>query len=181
MSEVGASTAVFLRKHAPEVGRAGLLSALVGRHRRTALKRMMSGRIEPRDVVRLMATLDLGIADGMVRDIAPLPVIGAAARPFLTFGPTGPMPGRVLAGWAWHSTALRAEARRLRAAGTIVTLFAFTPTLWQHRASFHPDGYWEQRGGLFRLSDATGSLFLWIRLRDRVERECARLASLRPV
>ena len=181
LNELGASTAVFLRKYAQESDRAGALDALRLKHRQTALRRMVSGRMEPRDVKRLLATLEQGIRDGLARRIADLPPIPAATAPFLPFSGTGPKPGAVFAGWFWNRRRLHADALRLRAAGTIVTVMTFTPSALHHHMRFSDSGFWEQRGGVFGRSSPSGPLVRFTRLRDRIRRECAGLASFRPL
>lgn len=64
--EIGASQAVFLRKHAPDNIAEGL-EVLRDEQRKRLLGFMVNGRCEPRDVEPLLTDLDAGITDGMTR------------------------------------------------------------------------------------------------------------------
>ena len=59
----------------------------------------------------------------------------------------------------------------------MVLLFSLTAR--PHHLRFHPDGYWEQSGGLFGRSDRHGPAWRWFTRKTRVRAECARLAPLR--
>jgi hypothetical protein len=63
----------------------------------------------------------------------------------------------------------------------VVTLILMSPTIRAHRHRLHPDGYWEQRGGLFGPSERDQPRLRWWRLGARVRAEAARIAPFRPV
>lgn len=179
LREVGASTAVFLRKHAPVTEHRAAIDALIAERRTSLLRHMVDGRLEPRDVRRVLATLQDGIAEGLVRRIAPLVAIGVPSAPFLPFrqGPTGR--SRHIEGRPWQRRALERQAARLVRAGDIVTVFRFSPTARAHRVRFSHGGWWEQSGGLFGRSERTGPRVRVIRFSARVQTEWARVAKLR--
>ena len=179
LHDIGASTMVVLRKHAPPHTHGGALAALRAEQRARLLRLVVGGQLEPRDVALLMATLERGVAAGLAVTPAPLPPIGAAAAAFCRLQGTGPRPGRVVAGWWFQKAALRADA--MRRTGEIVTVLRFTPTALYHRMRFHADGYWEQTGGLWGRAERQGRLIRPLRFQPRVAQECARLASVRPV
>ncbi|WP_114966568.1 glycosyltransferase family 2 protein [Alkalilacustris brevis] len=180
--EIGASTAVFLRKHAPPARHDMVLAALARDQRRRALEHMVAGRLEPRDVKRLLESLAAGVADGQQRQIARLPPIGDPQAPFRLFAPAhGPRPGRILAGWTWQGRKLRRAARRHLAAGAVVTVFRFSPTTLFHHMIFHPDGYWLQTGGLWGRSERSQPLLRACGFARRLRAETARIAPYRPV
>lgn len=178
LHDIGASLAVFLRRHAGDM-------AALDRQRRTerarALAHMVAGRIEPHEVGRLMAGFEAGVAEGLVRPLPPLlPLTGAGAGDFARFPGTGPRPGAVIAGLFRARRRLEAQAASARAAGAVVTLLILWPGLWRHRHLFRADGIWDQRGGLWGRSDRGARAPLG-GLSTRAGHEAARLARFRPV
>jgi GT2 family glycosyltransferase len=177
--EEGASLAVFLRRHAPEALEARF-AVFRGEQRARLLRHMVAGRIEPRDVGRLMASLGEGWEDGKLRPLQPLPPLGHAERGFLPFeGGADRGLGVVAAGWAWNARRLRAEAAEAARDGATVSLFLFSPTAWRHRVRFTEAGVWEQAGGLWGLSERTAPRGAALTLRRRLRREAARVAPVR--
>jgi hypothetical protein len=178
LSEVGASTAVFLRKHGSaeslELGRNRLFS---NQHRRL-IEQMVQGVIEPGDVAPLMAGLSRGFEDGLTRTLTPLSPIpdGPAFRPF-----PSRMSGqsRVIAGRPWRRRRLAADARASVAEGDVTTVLTLSPTTLAHRATFSPDGFWRQWGGVFGRTDRAGPRFRWTSFAERVRKEEACISDLR--
>ena len=177
LHEIGASTAVFLRRHADGAGERDL-AALTDRERRRALGHMVAGRIEPRDVVRLLQSLRAGWDDGLARPLTQLSPIPATSD-FLPLQETGPRPGLVLWGWRHQADSLNARARAAVAQGRIVTLVLFTPDARPHWLGFGADGVWRQQGGLFGPAERSEAAFRLWRRADRVDHEIARLCRLR--
>lgn len=182
LHDVGASTAIVLRRHGvTEVERAGVLGWLEDTRRRHLLAMMVDGRLEPGDVGRLMTTLSEGWQAGS-QAVLPEPVRVAAepVEPFLRF-PTVQRPGRVIAGPVWRAARIRATAAAEVAAGRIVTAMILSPTPLAHRMGFDPAGYWVQAGGLFGRSDRTAARLQFWGLAARVRKEARRIAPFRPV
>ncbi len=182
LGEIGASSAVFLRKHAPEgTPIKARLAAMEREQRRRLLGHMVTGRLEPRDVGRLLEGFAEGIAAGLRREIAPLHPIGAPKAPFLRFPESGPRAGRVLAGWIWQGRRMRRTARAQVGDGAVVTVLRLSPSTFYHHVRFHPDGYWLQTGGLWGRSDRDQPLIRPYRFVARMRAEIARIAPFRPV
>lgn len=179
LHEVAASTAVFLRRHADAAALAAGWPQLWHDQRRRLLRMMVEGRIEPRDLRRLLATLEAGWHDGIQRPLALPPPI-PAPPPFLPLPGTGPRPGQVLAGRIWQARSLARQAESALAAGRIVTVFRLSPTILRHWHRFHPRGYWIQTGGLFGIADRNGRKPVLAGFRRRVHAEAAKWAELRP-
>lgn len=179
--DVGASTSVFLRKHAPGIAPDGPLAALERAQRRRLLQHMVAGGLEPRDVGRLMAGLAAGIRDGMARELDPLLPLPVPHSPFLPLPGAGPRPGRVLAGWWWQGRGLARAARSHAEAGAVVTVFRFSPSTFFHRMSFRPEGYWLQSGGLWGRSERSQPLLRGWRFGARLRAETSRIAAVRPI
>ncbi len=179
LHDIGASTAVFLRKHAPSSRHDGALDRLRRHERRRLLAHMVYGRLEPSDVTRLMRGLESGIADGMTRRLTRFTPLTTADLPFRQLDVVGPRPGRVIAGWCWQDRRLRSEARAAVQRGAIVTVFRFSPTTLYHQHRFHQDGYWEQTGGVWGRSERDGPLIRPVGFATRLRQEMARLSPLR--
>jgi GT2 family glycosyltransferase len=179
--EIGASSAVFLRKHAPGIDPAGPLAALMRSEERRLMRHMVSGGLEPRDVGRLLAGLEAGIAEGLAREIDPLLPIGPPPEEFRPLPGTGPRPVRLLSGWIWQGPGLARAAAAQAAAGAVVTVVRLSPTPAYHRLRFTDQGYWLQTGGVWGRSLRQRPLVQPWRMRSRVRAEATRLAAARPV
>ncbi|GKY86375.1 glycosyltransferase family 2 protein [Sinisalibacter aestuarii] len=180
LTEIGASSSLFLRKHAPNADADAQRAALRDTHRKALLRYMVDGALEPRDVERLLAGFEAGFAAGLSREMTALAPLPPAPAPFLRFR-RQPVSGvsRHVAGRPWNRPRLRREAADAVAAGDIVTLFRFSPTALPHRVQFHPGGWWEQRGGLFGRADRADPVFRLQGFRERVHKEWAHVAALR--
>lgn len=180
LREIGASSMVFLRKHAPEQDWPGALERLRAEQRRRLLVHMVRGGLEPRDVGRLLEGLEEGIAEGRRRALDPLlPLVGSGA-PFLPFARASRSCRSVcLAGRSWSRRRLRARALDAVRAGDVASVFRFSPTALYHDVRFVRDGYWLQRGGLFGRAERSEPVFRFVSFRNRVAQEWARVAKLR--
>lgn len=176
--DIGASWAVFQRKFLAEAHRRAHWRDIRAGERRRALSLMVQGRLEPCDVRRLMARLDLGYGQGMERLIGGGRVAAHAATPFAAISGRA---GRHVAITARSLFPRRARARAKDAVkkGAIVTLLMMSPTTLYHKARFHPDGYWEQTGGQFGKSLRSDPIFQLWRAQRRALREFERISAVR--
>lgn len=151
--DIGASTAVYLRKFAPE----GAIDAALNRLRAGQAARLERfrnrGKLSRNRLSELTEGLEAGIAAGLVRDLAQLPPIGPSDAPFLPFPALPGGKHRLIAGRRISAPRLRLMARQALAGGDRVTLLLLAPTPHHHRMRFTEDGIWEQTGGLFGRSD----------------------------
>lgn len=175
LAEIGRSLARFIAQH-------GTPDALP-RHRADQharlIRHMISGALEPRDVSRLMAGLNAGLAIPASRpQIAALP---ATKLPFTPLPNTGPREGCFILGTERDRATLESAARIARDAGKIVTLMILARGLRPHRHRFTSNGWWEQSGGRFGRGFRGGSRFAWQDANTRRADEMARLALYRPV
>ncbi len=174
LTEIGASTAVFQRKHAEMTDKVPARLA----QRRRLLRHMMAGDLMPGDVRRLLRGFDGGWTEGMNR------VVGQHAklpRPD-DFKPINvPVSGHeVHRARFWQAKRAMTQAAETVSGGTRVTLFLFSLTTRKHRVWFDPHGFWVQRGGQFGQSVRTGPHFRFWRAKARVAHEAARLSQVRP-
>lgn len=179
LTEIGASMALFLAKHCPEAERAAAWKAFRADQRRRLLAYMRRGPLAPDDVLRLLRGLDRGRRDGMNRRFGNLPALAGPETPFLPFPGRPGAPRAVLSGRVWNRSAMRAEAAERVARGEIVSVFRFSHTALYHRLRFHPDGYWEQIGGLWGRSERQGRAVTPWFFGARLRAEARRVAEFR--
>ncbi|MGO4914546.1 glycosyltransferase family 2 protein [Pseudogemmobacter sp. W21_MBD1_M6] len=178
--EIGASFAAFLRKHAAPDQRDAAFAVFRSTQRRRLVRYMVDGRLEPRDVRRILAGLESGFSEGEKRPLAPLTALSGAPPAFLRFNWTGATGASiVVAGRIWQRRALRKTAAERVNRGDLVSVFIFSHTALFHSVRFHPDGYWEQRGGLFGRSDRSQPMFRLCGFRARLAAEIARVGAVR--
>jgi O-antigen biosynthesis protein len=178
LGDIGASSMRFLRKHADPIRHGAALAQLRQEQSARVVGLTQSGHLQPAEAAALIRGLEAGIERGAVEplaDAAPVP----AAPPFLPLAGTGPRQWVLLAGWWRQRHRLRRDAREAAAAGKLVQLMLFSLNARPHRMQFHPEGYWEQAGGLLGRSDRSGPRLRLFTLHSRVQAECARLASVR--
>lgn len=175
--DVGRSLAIFLAAHLADETVADALARHREAERRRLVRYMVSGHAEPRDVRHLLARFDAGVRDGTGFRPAPPRHIAEPGDAAFRTDPPGPV--RVLAGRPWSRPSLRRQAGDAAAGGDGVSLFLFSPTALYHRVTFDPDGYWEQRGGLFGRSDRSEALVRVESFSGRLAREVARVAKVR--
>jgi O-antigen biosynthesis protein len=178
--DIAASTAIFLRRHAPTADMVCALRDMTDREAARAKHHRIAGRIGTAEEAALMHSLALGWAEGMVRPLLLLPPLTASAADLLILPDTGPRKGRVIAARVWQLPRLRANAADAVAAGEVITLFCLAPTMRAHRVAFQPEGFWLQTGGIFGRSLRDGPRLRLISFRKRIAQEVARIAGLRP-
>lgn len=178
--DIGASTALFLRRHAGRATNADR-NALEQREQTRAIGHLVAGRIEPRDLRRLMASLHAGWHDGLSRPLSDLTPLTTDPSPFVPLPDTFPRQGRLLSGPQKDAEKLRAEAQELTRSGIIPTILLYGPTIRPHWHSYDPRGFWEQTGGLYGRSDRSQPLFTPWRQDARTLAEAKRIGQFRPL
>ncbi len=145
--DIGASSALFLRKHAPE-GMEAALAELEAAQRARLLRLARKRKLGPEEIRRLMESLAEGVAAGRVRP-SEVPEVAEAGRSFAAMRTELPPPARRLDGWLHRAGPIRAEAAAQVAAGVPTVILLLEPSPRKHRRAFTEGGWWEQRGGLF--------------------------------
>lgn len=177
--DIAASTAIFLRRHAPTSDFAAALQRLSVREAARIATHRRAGRINADAEFALLSSLTKGWAAGLAQ---PLPLLTPQlpSPPPLLPLPAGPRPGLILAGRIWQKRRLLQQAKSA-AQSHIVTVICLTPTAKPHKLSFQPEGFWLQTGGLFGQSVRQGPRLRLIRFRHRIATEAARLANFRAI
>ena len=178
--DIAASTAFYLRRHAPEADMVAALSDMTDREAARARHHRVAGRIGTAEEAALMQSLALGWADGLVRPLSALPPLALPQLDLMPLPGAGPRKGRVIAGRFWQRQRLIGEATQAVKAGEVVTVICLAPTIRAHRMAFHAQGYWLQTGGLFGRSDRDSARLRLTGFRRRIAAETARVAGLRP-
>lgn len=176
--DIGASWAVFQRKHIAQIEHAPQWTRLRNDERHRLLRHLVTGGLEPRDVRRLMRRLDEGYAAGTVRPFGKshLPTHPVAAFEKFPFKPRNSV---LVQARPWRLKEARTKAEEIARNGSIVTLFSFSLTAMYHQVGFTRSGIWLQRGGLFGKSKRSEPLFKMTTRARRVEKERGRVASQR--
>lgn len=176
--DIGASWAVFQRKHIAPAQHRPQWQRLRNGERQRLLRHMVSGGLEPRDVRRLMRRLDDGYAEGQKR---PFGVPQLPAHPVSAFMP---FPNQTRASVLiatrplYFKRDVENAAQRVKN-GEIVTLLSLSPSAMFHQSKFTAEGIWLQRGGLFGRSERKGPLFRLTTRGKRIKRETIRIARQR--
>lgn len=177
--EIGASWAVFLGKHAGPADAALAWARVQATERRRALKHLVSGGVEPRDVRRLMDSLRAGYRDGQNRAAPQNNKLSENRPDFRPFPSKTVARSHLISGRVWSRRKQRSQAKQQVTAGEIVTVLRFSPTALYHHIVFRDDGYWEQTGGLFGKSERSQKvLSLWW-FAERVRAEASRVQVVR--
>ena len=179
--DIGASLAIFLRKHFAG-DREARWRKEYAEQRNRLLRHMRDGRIEPRDVGRLLGTLQAGWNDGMARSLAPLVSLAGPVSPFLELRPD-PAPGvhQIVSVPRRRARVGHQLAATLVQQGHRVSLYIFSITAVYHRVRFDPAGYWVQDGGLFGKSERSDPIWRYWSRSARLQREVARNAAVRDI
>lgn len=180
LSEIGASWAIFQRKHVSKEEWFAHWAQICAEQRRRLIRHMLTGRLEPRDVRRLLRGLREGYATGMARSFGVGALPEHALRPFTRF-PSGPRVVGYTAACRWRGAEALARAADRVKAGRIETVLVVSLTSLFHRVFFNEHGVWVQRGGLFGKADRSDPLFRVTNLSRRAAREARRVAKVRGV
>ncbi|WP_370161233.1 glycosyltransferase family 2 protein [Limimaricola soesokkakensis] len=180
LSEIGASLAVFLRRHGARLDGNARIEAERAAQRRRLLHHMQWGRIAPSDVGPLMAGFDAGVSEGRLRELKRLSPLDEPPPPFAPLHDDMPdVPSVWLSARPFTARAQMAEAAMLAARGHVVTLLVLWPDARRHRLRFDPRGVWVQSGGLFGPSLPGDPAFRYWRFAERAAFEEARQRALR--
>lgn len=176
--DIGASLAVFLRKHADPQAHKGALLALEAAQSTRLLRMTRRRELDVAGMRGLMNSLREGIEEGHTRPVF-MPNIEPNKGEFDPFQYANPADHKVLSGRFFQRGKLRKSAQDFVAQGHPVSLFMFEPTPRKHRVEFTDGGWWEQTGGLYGPADRSEKrLQLWA-FNSRLTQECRRISATR--
>ncbi|MTH76629.1 glycosyltransferase family 2 protein [Paracoccus aestuariivivens] len=167
---IGRSSAIFAARYG------GAVDGLRQSQRARLLRHMIAGRIDPLSVGPILRTLDEGIAEGATIN-APLPKFQDIEMGDFLPMPVGAGERVYLSGWYWQRHKLQKKALAQTKNGRLVTIIILTPTFLPHRKHLHPDGWWEQHGGVWGASQPGDSALMLMGARTRFLRERAFFAA----
>ena len=178
LSDVGRSSALFVRKHS-RVDLAIARKSIRAREQRRLLQFMIRGVCEPRDVERILSTFDSGWEDGNQCAVTALRPLTSGNTPFRAFR-TSPVGHRI------YTSRVTGRRRALAAATKIVesnevaaSIISISLTSLPHRVQYTQDGVWLHTGGQFNGKGRMGLPFKWCRFAKRTSEEIARVAKQR--
>ena len=177
--EIGASLVVYLRKHAPESLHKDAINNMRGEQRGRALRHMVNGLIEPRDVEPLLQTFENGVDAGWQRELSKLVKIPSGARKFRSIAKRYSGTHEVFAGNRLARKSLAKNAVNAVQNGKRASVFVFSLNARAHSARFTHRGNWLQAGGIFGWSTRSGRRVFWTTQRKRLRQEVKRLAKVR--
>jgi GT2 family glycosyltransferase len=179
--DIGASTAVFLRKHTPLEKHHAALAAMRVAQTMRLHRHLITGALEPRDIRRLLQSLEDGVVDGTWRLIAAQTPLLASPTAFRRFSTNPATKGSFLVDWIWNSAKLASRARIEAENGHSTTILRLSPSVFWHRSWFHSNGYWEQSGGLWGKSARNGPFVVMGTKKSRNLLEKLRISKFRPM
>ncbi|MEM6938602.1 MAG: glycosyltransferase [Pseudomonadota bacterium] len=178
--EIGASWAVFQRKHVPSDARLRQWQGIYAAQRARLLKHMVQGGLEPFTVRKLLSRLEMGYAEGQAREL-----IGhnLKEKPFGSFrlSRTLPSASRFLVTTPRNLTSTLAQAAENRSKGEIVTILSLSMTALFHHTAYHNQGVWLQQGGTYGRSERSDPIVTWSTRAERASRERQRVALQRAI
>ncbi len=177
LCDIGRSTRVFLLRHFYG-DPTEIYDRMLRRERARLLTHMVQGNLEPRDVPRILASVQVGWADGHHASRTTLYV----ERQDTVFQALEvPCSGHQIAAALFLSRRKKVQtfAKEQVARGARVTVFSFSLTNARHYVRYVEDGFWLQTGGLFGRTRRLDRRFKWCKFAHRVRHEIARIAKLR--
>jgi len=178
LGDIGRSTAVYMRRHGG-IDENELWDRLRTRERMRAIRHMVQGTCEPRDVRRLMNGLHEGWKSGLSMRLPQIELPPGDPLPFQRVAP--------IMGHAVHSCrllrrkSLLSQANISAESGQRVSVFSFSLTPIRHLVRYSESGVWVQTGGQFGRADRSGPLLRWCRFANRRDTEIRRVANQRGI
>tara|TARA_R110002020_G_scaffold475452_1_gene710150 strand:- start:29010 stop:30245 length:1236 start_codon:yes stop_codon:yes gene_type:complete len=176
--EIGASWAVFQRKHIPPREHAAHWHAQRAAERQRLLAHMVAGGLEPRDVRRLLKSLLAGYAEGQTRKPSAVRLPKHAVQPFRLASSSSRRSGFTAVRGLRGAAALQ-KASESVLSGCIETVLILSWTALFHRVTFSSQGVWVQKGGLFGKAARDEPLFRLASFGRRSKFERERFALVR--
>jgi O-antigen biosynthesis protein len=174
LRQIGASLAVYLRKHDGDLGRRVPERAV---QLERLKKHQAAGRLTAADVAGLMNGFDAGWADGLSRSFGAKTVFPLSD--FAAFVGQMTADRRVITGRFWQRRRKMAFAKAAVNNGQHVTVILLSLTARRHRVAFTKDGVWLQTGGQFGQSNRSEPRIQFWRASSRFQYEKMRVLQVR--
>jgi len=156
--DIGASWAVFQRKHIAEADRSSQWTRLRDAERKRLLRHLVSGGLEPKSLRHLMQRLDAGYRTGKERPIEQTKLADPSPPEFHPF-PSAKRRSRLISTWSFGEAKALKDAKQRVTGSEILTILSISPTSLFHKVAFTHDGVWLQKGGLFGKSEREQPVF----------------------
>lgn len=179
LHDIGASMAVFLRRHCPESLAEGY-ERLAGEQKARLNRHLSADRLTRATYRALMASLDAGWDQGLGRELSVLEPLCHNPASFLPVASTANGGGAVLGGWWFQRDQLIREAARRTSEGVIVSVLCLTPGWRRHRHRYCNEGYWLQTGGVWGKADRSLPPPLFSGPKRRMSEFIDRISKCRP-
>jgi O-antigen biosynthesis protein len=177
--EIGASGAVFHKKHAGTGAQADARKSLFDDRWTWLLRHMQKGTLTPDDVHRLFRELVSGYEDGLGRKLAAPPQLDQRRKGRIRAVGTSDSDDIYLVATAKSREDLRKQAAQFVTAGNRVTVFDYSPSARFHRVTFTNAGYWLHTGGIYGREMRSEPLFQISTRAARLSRTLKRLGGIR--
>lgn len=179
LTEIGASLAVFLRRHCAKHSRPQARDQVRAEQEARLTRHMVSGALDPFALRKMMHGFDAGYAEGLQRPLDALPPLPQSASAFRQIAPLEERPHVLCAGRPSAMPSLTEEATAAVTRGERATIMCLSRTTLYHRIRFALPGVWVHTGGQFGRSDRQSrAVKLW-RFAARIDSEAARIAAQR--
>lgn len=176
--DIGRSTAIFLRRHS-DTGPDMIFARVEKREEKRAVRAMIRGDLEPRDIDRLLVTLREGWRDGLAVDLPDLGILENTTRDFETCAKQSTQPRIFRSRFLGRSKALRKAKQNLSNPGDCSSVFSFSLTSFPHAVQFTQDGVWLHTGGQFFRPGPVFRRFKWCTFAKCLNEEIRRVAKRR--
>lgn len=180
LAEIGASTAVFIRKFTDENQREKVLAAHRDATQARVLRYMQSGVLDAPGVRRLMREYERGLLAGMAREISPFSIGVKDALPFKQVNEVFSNM-ELIAKRGFPRKEILKLAHQTVEEGRRVTVFCFSRTTLFHKVQFGKKGFWLHTGGQFGKRERFEQLFKIRRFKALVESEKKRISPTRGI
>lgn len=179
--DVGASTALFLRKHDSSSDPTPMLMALRQDQWDRLNRQVRRKLIRRSDMAEVLKSLDAGWQTGTKRVACKYLSSSDKNEHFQRFDSLSSGVHLVISGWIWSRKHLLHQAVAAGRAGQVVSLYVFSPTRRAHRLGYQGNGIWLQRGGLFGRSNRCQKFVQWWRFGSRLAAEVLRVEKKRQI
>lgn len=175
--DIGRSTALFLRRYnSSQIDE--IRARMFLRERQRVQSHIVSGTCEPRDLKRLLASLETGWKDGETTLLSDFKKISKNSI-FQRLKPISTRHVEQFSRLFLNRKKAIETAEAKAKSGMRISLFSLSLTAFRHRVAFTDSGVWLQTGGVFGPSERRQPAFRWCRFANRWKEERARVAIAR--